>query len=122
MKNDNKKEKIWSSKKADDKFRFWIYERDGNRCVLCGRKTPQITITNSHYWGRFASSTRYDPDNCDAICMGCHFKVENAKQGEYRTFKIKQLGEEGYKTLEKRYYQEKITRREAIIKLMKLLK
>lgn len=101
-------------------FRFWIYERDG-KCVLCGRRPPEVTLTNSHYWGRYASSTRYDPENCDALCFRCHFEVENAKQGKYREWKIKQLGPTRYKALEKRYYQGKTKREDAIKKLMEWL-
>ena len=112
--------KIWSTALADKKFSEWIRKRDG-KCVLCKRTEPQVKLTCSHYWGRFASSTRYDPKNCDSLCFGCHFRVENAKQGEYREWKIKHLGLAGYKALEKRYYQEKTTRRDSILKVMELL-
>ena len=112
--------KIWSTALADKKFREWIYKRD-KRCVLCKRRPPAIILTCSHYWGRYTSSTRYDPENCDALCFGCHFRVENAKQGEYQRFKIDQLGLERYNELEKRYYQSKTTRREEIIKCMELV-
>ena len=112
------KNKIWSTAVADKKFSEWIRKRD-KKCVLCGGTNH---LTNSHYWGRYASSTRYDPEDCDAVCLGCHFKIENAKQGEYRTFKLEQLGKKRYDALEKRYYQEKIPRRCAIIRCMSLLK
>lgn len=115
----NKKQivKVWSTAKADKFFSEYIRERDG-RCVLCGKKDG---LTCSHFWGRYASATRYDPENCDALCMGCHFKVENAKQGVYLDFKMKQLGKKRYMALSNRYYQEKTTRRDAILKLMDML-
>ena len=112
--------KVWSSALADTKFSISIRQRDG-KCVLCGRKPPEVVLTCSHYWGRYVSATRYDFENCDAFCYRCHFEVENAKQGKYRTFKIKQLGEVKYKALEKRYYQGKMTRREAIKELQEKL-
>lgn len=113
--------KIWSSAVADRKFGDEVKKRD-KKCVLCKRKPPEVVLTCSHFWGRYASATRYDFENADAICFGCHFKIENAKQGIYREFKMKQLGPEKYKALEKRYYQEKTTRRDEILKLMEWLK
>lgn len=113
--------KVWSTAVADKKFGEWIKKRD-RRCVLCKRKPPAITLTCSHYWGRYASATRYSPDNCDALCMGCHFRVENAKQGEYQRFKIEQLGLPRYQELEQIYYQKETTRREEILNLMGWLK
>lgn len=117
-----KKIKVWSSGYADTKIKEHIFERDQYKCVFCGRRKGDIILDPSHFWGRYKSSTRYLPENLDAVCRGCHFRVEHAKQGEYREFKIRQLGEEDYKELEKLYYQSKMSRREAIITLMKLLK
>ena len=113
------KVKVWSSAVADKKFSAFIRSRD-RVCVLCRRRPPEVVLTCSHYWGRYASSTRYDPQNCDALCYGCHFKVENAKQGEYKEFKEKQLGKKAYDDLRRRYYQGKTTRREAILKFMEV--
>lgn len=91
-----------SSTKADALFSRWIRDRDG-KCVRCGKKE---NLQNSHFWPRAWSSTRYDPQNCDALCYGCHYGNsqgwERAKQGEYRDFKMKQLGLDGYNELEKR--------------------
>jgi len=92
--------KEWSVKKADGLFSKFIRERDG-KCVRCG-KTEYLQC--SHFWPRAISSTRFDPENCDTLCYGCHYGDryhgwEYAKQGEYRDFKIKQLGDEGYKNL-----------------------
>ena len=75
---------------------------------------------NSHFWGRGNSATRYDPENCDGICGGCHMRHEGNKQGLYRDKKIQQLGEEGYKQLEKRG-RSIMKRSDAIIKCMELL-
>ena len=43
---------------------------------------------NSHFWGRGNSATRYDPENCDGVCGGCHMRHEGTKQGLYRELKI----------------------------------
>lgn len=89
------------SKKADKTFSAYIRARD-KKCVRCGWEGKSLQC--SHFWPRAISSTRYDPENCDTLCYGCHYGDrlrgwEYAKQGEYRDFKIKQLGEERYKNL-----------------------
>lgn len=89
----------WTSKKADTAFSIWIRERDG-KCKRCGKFGK---LTNSHFWGRTHSATRYDPENCDAFCwLPCHYQWEHEKQGAYRDFKINQLGQERYDALERR--------------------
>lgn len=118
----NKKGKVWSVGYADKKIADHIKKRDNYTCVLCGKRAPEYIIDPSHYWGRYVMSTRFLPENLDAICRGCHFKIENAKQGMYREFKIKQLGKKKYEELQKTYYQSKLTKREAIINLMNFLK
>lgn len=98
------KKKLTSVKKADTLFSKWIRDRDG-KCVRCG-KTEHLQC--SHFWPRAVSATRFDPENCDTLCYGCHYGDryhgwEYAKQGAYRDFKIQQLGEDGYRKLEERY-------------------
>lgn len=107
----------WSTKKADLEFSRWTKERDNYTCYFCGKHGNQA----SHYWGRGKSALRYEPDNVDAICGGCHMRNESNKQGLYRIKKIRQLGQERYDELEKINYQSEMTRREAIIELMQLL-
>ena len=112
--------KLWSTATADKKAKELVFKRDNYTCVLCKRKYPDVIIDPSHYWGRYVSSTRFDLRNLDTVCRGCHFRIEHAKQGEYRVFKIRQLGLEEYDKLEKHYYQGKVKRRDAIKQLMKL--
>lgn len=94
------KSKIWSIKKADDEFSLWIRARD-KRCKRCGTTKG---LTNSHFWPRQHKGTRFDPENCDAVCwMPCHkYYWEKEKQGDYRDFKLKQLGAVKYKAMERR--------------------
>lgn len=115
------KKKKTSVKKADALFSKWVRDRDG-KCVRCG-KTEHLQC--SHFWPRAASHTRFDPENCDTLCYGCHYGDryhgwEYAKQGEYRTFKISQLGEEKYRKLEERY-NTFMPQKEAIEQLMNML-
>lgn len=91
-------------KPADTLFSALIRDRDNWTCIRC--KTRYTPPTNglqcSHFWGRGNKKTRFDPLNCDALCYGCHARMEGNKQGEYRDIKIKQLGVKGYAELEKK--------------------
>ena len=107
--------KLWTTKKADQYFSKWIRERD-RRCFFC----PNLATQNSHFWGRGNSATRYDPENCDGICGGCHMRHEGNKQGLYRTLKIKQLGTKRYTALERRAHST-MKRSDAILALMEWL-
>lgn len=91
-------------KPADTIFSNLIRERDNWTCVRCKKKytPPTNALQCSHFWGRANKATRFDPLNCDALCYGCHARWEGNKQGEYRDFKLKQLGKKKYNELEKK--------------------
>src|SRR3990167_4286722 len=70
------KDKVWTMKRADKAFSVEIRNRD-KRCMH-----PQGTeycklLQNSHFIGRATKSTRYDPDNCIAICWYHHYKSKD---------------------------------------------
>lgn len=62
----------------------------------------------SHFWNDGAyPGTRFDPENCDAICYPHHFGSpsigwEYRKAGEYRDWKMRKLGQQRYDDMEKR--------------------
>lgn len=111
-----KKTKLWSTKRADLEFSHHIRDRDERKCFFCGKEGSQ----NSHFWGRGNSATRYDPENCDYACGGCHMRHEGNKQGLYREKKIAQLGEEDYMKLQKRSYSI-MKRSDAILRCMEYI-
>jgi len=91
---------------ADAMFSRYIRLRDG-RCMRCGRlgsKNAKGEMTNglqcSHYFGRVKESTRFEPNNCDSLCAFCHQEWGSNDREAYREFKIKQLGEQGFKLLQ----------------------
>ena len=102
----------------DDIFSLIIRIRGNWTCIKCKRTyvpvTSRITglpaqniMTNSHYFGRGKYGTRWDPDNCDPICIFDHQKVENNKtetiEGfNYKEYKIKQIGEQRFIHLEEK--------------------
>lgn len=49
-----------------------VEERDGNRCVRCGRTEPEVQIQWSHVHSRRHHCIRWDPDNSKALCSACH--------------------------------------------------
>jgi hypothetical protein len=82
--------------KADSVFSQYIRLRDGS-CQRCGNVCE--TLQASHFYGRSKESTRFDPDNVDALCYGCHVYWGSTDREAYREFKIKQLGKQGFKML-----------------------
>lgn len=94
--------------KADSAFSEYIRRRDG-RCMRCNRVGEGEKRINglqcSHYFGRSRESTRFDTENCDALCFGCHQYWGSTNKEDYRNFKIKQLSEQGFKLLEIRANQ-----------------
>lgn len=88
--------------KADTLFSRYIRLRD-KRCMRCLRRGDGNDgidgLQASHYFGRGRESTRFDPLNVDSLCMGCHQIWGSEDREAYRIFKIRQLGESGYKLL-----------------------
>lgn len=86
-------------------FSDLIRERSDYRCERC-KATFARTIDShedgegkhpsglhcSHYHGRRHRATRHDPDNCAALCNGCHRFFDGNKSTEYRPWKIRTLG------------------------------
>lgn len=90
---------------TDALFSQYIKIRDDFTCQRCHKKyipnengrTPGLT--NSHYFGRANEGTRFDPQNADTLCFGCHKIWGSDDKEAYRDFKIEQLGEMGFKEL-----------------------
>lgn len=93
--------------KNDSLFSIMVRERDGHKCVFCGKSKEQgYTLQNSHYWGRGDKVHRFDPLNCDCLCFTCHMNNEGNKQGFYRDWKLKQLGNKKHQEMEQAHYQQ----------------
>ena len=117
----NKSEKLWKLYYADRKFSDYIRKRDGE-CQRCHRKDRPLQ--NSHFWDRQWWATRFDPDNCCALCAWCHTLDRDSWQedrlGEYKDFMLKKLGKKKYGNLKVKHYKE-VKKRNAILKLMSWL-
>lgn len=92
---------------ADMLFSFYIRSRDNWTCQRCKRRFGVPTesdknrsgLHNSHYYGRGKESVRFHPNNCDALCHGCHVIWGSRDREHYRAFKLKQLGQDGFDLL-----------------------
>lgn len=110
--------------KADSLFSKWIRNRDYWICKRCFTKYEEgsVGLHNSHFYSRSHENTRFDPNNCDALCFGCH-RYFTSNPNEYREWKLKQLGEERFLNLqlEANLYHKK-DRKFEIIKWQEALK
>jgi hypothetical protein len=84
---------------ADKVFSQYIRKRDG-RCMRCGSRVKfndndlPVSHQCSHYHGRRKESVRFDPDNADCLCYGCHVEWGSTDRQAYTHFKKKQLGDD----------------------------
>lgn len=91
--------------KADKTFSYYIRLRDGE-CVRC-KSLVKINLESglpkshhaSHYYGRGKESVRFDGENVDTLCFGCHQEWGSDDREAYREFKLNQLGERGFNAL-----------------------
>ena len=100
--------------KADKVFSDYIRTRDNWTCVRCKRHDPVTTeqksaLQCSHYFGRARESVRFNEQNADCLCMGCHQFWGSTNREDYRAFKIKQLGQRDFDllTIEANSYAKK---------------
>jgi hypothetical protein len=127
------KKRFTSIMKADRIFSDKIRTRD-KHCLFPGCEvSDRAMLQNSHYFGRAIKSTRFDPDNCIALCWLHHFKdkmlgYEYQKQrkevhgwdGQYTLFMRTWLGEERFTALVERS-QQQISQRKAIDAFMETI-
>ena len=118
-------------KKVDDAYSLKIRARDSH-CQFPGCMATKTQ--NSHYIGRANKSTRFDDDNCDALCYFHHFaskdlgfeyqkqtKAKHGFDGQYTKFKRRQLGSERFNALLRRSKIKTKLTREKLELLIKLL-
>jgi hypothetical protein len=79
---------------ADAAFSNYIRTRDNWTCQRCGKVYPPPTtaLHCSHFMGRGKEATRFDPDNCDALCYGCH-QFFTSHPAEHYDWQVKKKGQ-----------------------------
>lgn len=94
---------------VDTLFSKYIRTRDKWTCQYCGKHCGENNSLHklecSHHFGRAKEATRFDPENCVALCFTCHSKFHDSK--ELRNgFMITRLGQNRYDLLELRSNQK----------------
>lgn len=87
--------------------RLWtqyIRKRDNYTCQACGRVYTPDNCANlgvSHFYSRRHEGTRFDDDNCMALCnIPCHQEWGHGEERNgYREFMIGKLGQHGFDLL-----------------------
>jgi len=84
-----------------------VKQRDNYTCVKCKTTYPEGSraLTCSHFWSSTKWPTKWDLDNLDTLCLGCHTQAEHDKQGWYMSYKLEQLGPALYAEMEIRANQ-----------------
>lgn len=104
--------------RADQLFSKWIRNRDSWQCQRCKKQYPEGSqgLHNSHFYGRGHESTRFEPDNCQALCFGCH-QYLGSNPNDHRDFMLKKLGQKRFDTLliQANTYKKKDRKLEALI-------
>jgi len=88
---------------SDVAWSKYIRTRDNWTCVRCSKQytPPTAALHCSHFWSRGNWSVRFDEENCDALCYGCHSYLGGNPVEHYK-HKLAQLGQEKMDALEQR--------------------
>lgn len=91
--------------RADTLFSIYI-RRLRKKCERCGRVGRKLKngykiggLQASHFHSRRKESVRYDLNNVDVLCVGCH-KYFTDERERYREWKKERMGEEKYDLLQ----------------------
>lgn len=106
---------------ADQWFSKYIRLRD-NQCRRCGSWVKYndlgdpISHQASHFQGRRKEATRYDLENVDCLCGGCH-QYFTANPGEHYMWQVKVKGQNTVDSiiLRSNSYKKKDRKLEAMI-------
>jgi hypothetical protein len=85
---------------ADRYFSYYVRELSDWTCARCHTKYPRKSqgLHCSHFFGRRAESTRFDPENACSHCFSCH-QYLGSNPLEFVEWKKKQLGEKRFQAL-----------------------
>lgn len=83
--------------KIDGLFSKYIRSLAAWKCERCGTQyePPTQALHCSHFYGRARKSVRFDPDNCAALCHGCH-RYFTSQPIEHVTWFKKRLGKKRF--------------------------
>src|SRR5512142_2695553 len=87
----------------DREFSFLVRTLAQWKCARCKRQFSKSEpfLTCSHFHRRANKSTRYDLENCSALCWHCHSYLD-AHPAEHAAWKVAQIGHERFEMLKRR--------------------
>jgi hypothetical protein len=88
---------------SDREWSKYIRTRDNWTCQRCSKQydPPTSALHCSHFWSRGNWSVRFDEDNTEALCYGCHSYL-GGNPVEFHKYYLEKLGQERFDALEKR--------------------
>jgi len=88
---------------SDREWSKYIRTRDMWTCQRCSKQydPPTSALHCSHFWSRGNWSVRFDEDNTEALCYGCHSYL-GGNPVEFHKYYLEKLGQERFDALEKR--------------------
>lgn len=99
-------------------FSEYIRTRDNWTCQRCGAyyEPPTRALHCSHFKGRGKEATRFDPDNADALCYGCH-QYFTSQPDEHYAWQVKRKGQKTVDaiTLRSNQYKKRDDKMEVLI-------
>jgi hypothetical protein len=94
---------------ADKAMSNYIRERDGWKCVTCGKKAHGQGMHNGHFIPRGYSIWRYDECNCHAQCYRCN-EMLSGNWPAYYDFMVRTYGQDHvHEMMESKYAPVKRT-------------
>lgn len=84
-------------KDLDKQFAILVMTKAHWTCALCARdlSANHEDLHCRHFWSHWNIGTRFDLENCDALCLGCLYYLAHDRRA-FEFWKLGQLGRERY--------------------------
>jgi len=84
-----------TERQLSETLRKTVFERDGYRCVLCGREYgPGVLLTAHHLIAKIEGGSDTDPENFVSLCHGDHATITGEQQKELLKRRRRRIGED----------------------------
>lgn len=84
-----------TERQVSETLRKTVFERDGYRCVLCGREYgPGVLLTAHHLVAKIEGGSDTDPENFVTLCHRDHATITGEQQKELLKRRRRRIGED----------------------------
>ena len=84
-----------TERQVSETLRQTVFERDGYRCVLCGREYgPGVLLTAHHLVAKVDGGSDTDPENFVTLCHKDHATITGEQQKELMKRRRRRIGEQ----------------------------